>query len=86
MVHFTAAVYSGAVEPCCEPLDGLGEEGVGSEDMVVGDFFRDGCVAECFGVRFGDFFDVVLDPGLTCLGFEFCSLAEHGFLGGWWET
>ena len=55
---------------------------MGSEDMVVGDFFRDGCVAECFGIGFRDFFDVVLYPGLTCLGFEFCSLAEHGFLGG----
>ena len=77
----TLEEFGGAVEPGCEPLDGLGAEGVGSEDMVVWGVFRDGCVAECFGICFGDFFDVVLDPRLTCLGSKFYPLLEHGFLG-----
>ena len=34
----TLEEFGGAVEPGCEPLDGLGAEGVGSEDMLVGDF------------------------------------------------
>ena len=78
----TVQEFGGAVEPCCEPLDGLGVEGVGSENMVVGDLFLDGCVDECFGLLLGAFFDAVLDPGLTSLLSEFCSLLEHGFLGG----
>ena len=34
--------FGGAVEPGCEPADRLGTEGVGSEDVVVGDLFLDG--------------------------------------------
>ena len=77
----TVEEFGGAVEPGCAPADRLGAEGVGSEDMVVGDLFLDGCVDECFGLLLGAFFDAVLDPGLTSLLSEFCSLLEHGFLG-----
>ena len=38
----TVEEFVGAVEPGCEPADRLGTEGVGSEDVVVGDLFLDG--------------------------------------------